>query len=526
MYINHKKNLDLMHVSKRFIMYMVTSIYIKILNARLTKSSSLYVTILYAVLMCIIVSSFTIACAPSYRSVDYDIKINKKIKSTRICMPQQKSERWAVVVGIDDYQDPRISSLKGASHDAWSFYHYLASRNGGNIPASHRIILLNWQATRANLEYAFGQFLTRACPQDSIYIYFAGHGTPEPQRANEAFLLTHDTQLDNLVGTAISMRQLPRFLSWRAGQTGQLMMFVDACHAGQLQFPGQRGIVMDEQEDEQGFITERSNSVHKQIHSLSEAEPNWNLFAAASAKQVAVEARTQCPYSKWDYQGGLFTCSLLQALSGSADINQDGQLKAKELYQFVTHQVDKQTKGAQRPQWSGQQLQAEAEAEAEEQSGPHKPQSSHGMTMNLPTIKGLIRVPSIPSYLIKKPRSGPSPIAWSMIGSTLVSAGFTGYLVDQTNQHAADVATNLNGISSYEVDQQYRSRYNDSKTQSYIAMGITGGFALTSLGIWAYDYWSQRKSGKKIWFTIAPTKQTAFQIAKKQPTHAAFKSKE
>lgn len=512
-----------MHASKRCIVCVIT----KILTTRLTKRLSSYARFLYAtytVLMCIIVSSFMIACAPSYRSVDYDIKINNQIKSTRICMPQQKSERWAVVVGIDDYQDPRISSLKGASHDAWSFYHYLASKNGGNIPASQRIILLNWQATRANLEYAFGQFLTRACPQDSIYIYFAGHGTPEPQRANEAFLLTHDTQLDNLVGTAISMRQLPRFLSWRAGQTGQLMMFVDACHAGQLQFPGQRGIVMDEQEDEQGFITERSNSVHQQIHSLSKAEPNWNLFAAASAKQVAVEARSQCPYSKWDYQGGLFTCSLLQALSGSADINQDGQLKAKELYQFVTHQVDKQTKGAQRPQWSGQQLQASPENE--EQSGPHKPQSSHGMTMNLPTIKGLIRIPSIPAYLIKKPRSGPSPVAWSMIGSTLVSAGLTGYLVDQTNQNAADVSTNLNGISSYEVDQQNRSRYNDSKTKSYIAMGITGGFALTSLGLWAYDYWSQRKRGKKLWFTIAPTKQTAFKIPKKSPTHTALQLKE
>ena len=188
-----------------------------------------------------------LACSSSFRSVVNPIETHKSRQVQRLCLPQQAAQKWAVVVGIDKYKDSGIPNLQGASHDAWSFYHYLSSPKGGKVSAKRRLLLLNWQATRANLEYALGQFLANACPQDTIYVYFAGHGAPEPNRADEAFLLVHDTQLNNLVGTAISMRQLPKFLNWRAGQAGHLMMFVDACHAGRIQFPSQRGVKMDEQ---------------------------------------------------------------------------------------------------------------------------------------------------------------------------------------------------------------------------------------------------------------------------------------
>ncbi len=40
----------------------------------------------------------------------------------------------AVVVGVNQYQDERISDLQGAASDAWAFYHYLASPAGGGLP--------------------------------------------------------------------------------------------------------------------------------------------------------------------------------------------------------------------------------------------------------------------------------------------------------------------------------------------------------------------------------------------------------
>ena len=460
-------------------------------------------------LMVLIVTSALLAlgCASaSYRAVE-TIDMSSSEASPRLCTAQQKGERWAVVVGIDTYQDSKITPLNGATHDAWAFYHYLSSPHGGRVALDKRLILLNWQATRANLEKAFGQFLSRACPQDTIYIYFAGHGAPEPDRASEAFLLTYDTQLDNLVGTAISMRQLPRFLSWRAGQAGRLMMFVDACHSGALQFSGQRGIKMDEQRDESGFASKRSESVHGQLNDLSKSEPKWDLFAAASSTQVAVEAKGDlCPYSEWDYKGGLFTCALLKALSGDADQDRDGQVESRELFTFVTHDVDQKSQGAQRPQWSGRGVEAPQDPTAPEGTSTPKGSPLKGLDQSaLPSISGQINIPKIPSYLLKRPTSGPSTLTWSALGSTVLTSGVATYFMSQADSSASNISNNALGVSSYEVDRQQRVEYQAQKDNAMIALSVTGGLALTSIGLWIYDYASQRSSREARWFTLKPS---------------------
>ena len=162
--------------------------------------------------------------------------------TTQVCDVNIPAKAWAVVAGINFYQDSRIPDLEGAVDDAWNFYHYLVSPQGARFEPSQVRLLLNEQATRSGIEDALGQFLTAACPQDKVVIYFAGHGAPEPNRPQEAFLLVHDTSLDSMVSSAISMSQLPKFLQWRTGNTAQLLMLIDACHSGNIQFPNSRGV--------------------------------------------------------------------------------------------------------------------------------------------------------------------------------------------------------------------------------------------------------------------------------------------
>ena len=152
--------------------------------------------------------------------------------NARVCDAKSPSQSWAVVAGINFYQDERIPDLEGAVDDAWNFYHYLVSERGAKFEPKQVKLLLNEEATRSGIEDALGQFLTAACPQDKVVIYFAGHGAPEPSRPEEAFLLVHDTSLDSMVSSAVSMSQLPKFLQWRTGSTAQLLMLIDACHSG------------------------------------------------------------------------------------------------------------------------------------------------------------------------------------------------------------------------------------------------------------------------------------------------------
>ena len=125
--------------------------------------------------------------------------------SIQRCVATAPSRPWAVVIGVNAYQDPRIPDLEGAVLDAWNVYHYLISPLGGKIDQRHARLLLNEEATKENVEEALGQFLRGSCPQDLITIYFAGHGAPEPDDPDEPFLLLHNTRLDAMVSTAIAI---------------------------------------------------------------------------------------------------------------------------------------------------------------------------------------------------------------------------------------------------------------------------------------------------------------------------------
>ena len=194
-----------------------------------------------------------------YTGNRYVMPIESKQTQNR-CQTQQTTKSWAVIAGINFYQDERIPDLKGAVNDAWNFYHYLVSPQGARFDPNQVRLLLNEQATRAGIEDALGQFLTAACPQDKVVIYFAGHGAPEPERPEEAFLLMHDPNLDSMVSSAVSMSQLPKFLQWRTGQAAELLMLIDACHSGNIKFPNQRGVSATSLQSTQLGLSEQKRS--------------------------------------------------------------------------------------------------------------------------------------------------------------------------------------------------------------------------------------------------------------------------
>ena len=266
---------------------------------------------------------------------------------TVACATDLAPRMWGVVVGVNFYNDRRIPDLRGAVNDAWAFYHFLASPAGGAVPRGRLRLLLNDQATRQSVEGALGNFLAGACPRDKVIIYFAGHGAPEPGRPDEAFLLVHDTNLDNMVGSAVSMSRLPDFLAWRAGGAGRLLMLVDACHAGNIAFPGARGFTP------KTVALSRSKSVAGGLDRLVTSRPGWGAVSATAPEQTAGESSEACVLGGRPYKGGVFTCHLIEALAGAADTDRDGSVTLRELFAHVRQHVSEDTGGAQVPQESG-----------------------------------------------------------------------------------------------------------------------------------------------------------------------------
>jgi len=144
------------------------------------------------------------------------IKKPASVKPKKVVQPEKKpfkrqeilsvSQRWAVVVGISDYDDSRIPSLRYAAADARIFYDWLTSPQGGRYAPSRVKLLLNKKATGNNIKNALFVWLKRAIEEDLVIIYFAGHGSPEsPDSPNNLFLLPYDTQYDNIATTGFPM---------------------------------------------------------------------------------------------------------------------------------------------------------------------------------------------------------------------------------------------------------------------------------------------------------------------------------
>src|SRR6185295_4769091 len=79
---------------------------------------------------------------------------------------------WALLVGIDDYQN--APKLETAVKDVTGIRDVLVTRYGFSLEKI--TMLINGRATRTNIEHQLYNFSQLTKPDDSILIYYAGHG--------------------------------------------------------------------------------------------------------------------------------------------------------------------------------------------------------------------------------------------------------------------------------------------------------------------------------------------------------------
>ena len=237
---------------------------------------------------------------------------------------------WAVVVGISEYENKAIPSLHFADADAGAFADFLRKPEGGGFQPDHMRVLINKEATLANVKIAFVEFLSQAIDKDLVIIFFAGHGAPDPARPANLFFLTHDTDPSRLGTTAYPMWDM-RTLLERQLSAKRIVVFSDACHSG--------GISSDFAT--RGVNTTESNSINQYLADLARTKEGIVMFTASAAGEVSQELP--------DLGHGVFTYYLLEGMKGEADLNNDYTVTINELMQYVEDQVKRKTKGAQNP---------------------------------------------------------------------------------------------------------------------------------------------------------------------------------
>lgn len=248
-------------------------------------------------------------------------------------------QSWAVIIGVSSYKDSRIPSLRYATSDAKSLYTWLTDAMGGRYAPSNVRLLLDEKATANNIRDALFNWLAGALEEDTVLIYYAGHGTPQsPDNPQNLYLLPSDADYDNVAATAFPMWDIETALK-RFIKAKKVIIIGDACHAG--------GVGQSFDMARRASRSVEVNPISTSFQSLSAIGDGICVISAADEKQLSQEGM------EWGGGHGVFTYYLLQALYGQADYNKDGSVTLGELIPYLSEQVRRATKNAQCPTVAG-----------------------------------------------------------------------------------------------------------------------------------------------------------------------------
>ncbi|HXT69652.1 MAG TPA: caspase family protein [Vicinamibacterales bacterium] len=137
-------------------------------------------------------------------------------------------KRWALVVGISRFQDPRINALKYTARDAEAVSAALKQCCEFDSVKT----LLDEAATRKNITMEIDYLAKNAEPEDLVVVYMSSHGSPENlDTAGVNYIVTYDTEVSGLYSTAYAMDDLLRALGSRI-KSERVIAFLDTCYSG------------------------------------------------------------------------------------------------------------------------------------------------------------------------------------------------------------------------------------------------------------------------------------------------------
>jgi len=131
----------------------------------------------------------------------------------------------ALIIGINDYKDKRIPDLKTAINDARSMAKLLREKYGFQVE-----LMLGRKATRSGLYHALRRLAESAKPNDSVLIYYAGHGDLDRQY-NDGWWIPVDAEASNPI-TYLDNVQVQKAM--RNMKARHVLLISDSCYSGTL----------------------------------------------------------------------------------------------------------------------------------------------------------------------------------------------------------------------------------------------------------------------------------------------------
>jgi serine/threonine-protein kinase len=230
--------------------------------------------------------------------------------------PLQDKDVWAIVIGQQQYDDSRISSLSHTEGDARAVRDALLSTH--RVPAAQ--VLFEVDATRLRLEQAIPEFLAKAPSSANLVVYFAGHGYLPA--SGVAVLATQEFDWGRMDQTGLSLRWLLDQLE--ACPAREKVLLLDTCHAGK------------------GDDLRAEPSSQQLAESLKKSS---NRPVAKTVTVIASCAEGQRGRPVADGDRGIFAQAIAAAIVGAADTDRDRQIDAGEYFAYLQSQMAQSASG-------------------------------------------------------------------------------------------------------------------------------------------------------------------------------------
>lgn len=224
----------------------------------------------------------------------------------------------ALVIGVANY--PNIGQLPDiVLKDATDLASILTSREHCGYPTGKVDVLLDENATAANIRLALQRLGEAAIEEDTVVVFFSGHGgIIERSGVQRAYVLPYDFDIRCIEETAIDCDEVTNLL--RKIRARRLLVLLDACHSGGA--AELKGALSD--------ASVRSGLDEKTYERLAEGTGRV-LISSSRTEEVSLILHGM--------KNSLFTHYLLDGLKGMGTAASASEIRVFDLFDYISENV-------------------------------------------------------------------------------------------------------------------------------------------------------------------------------------------
>jgi energy-coupling factor transporter ATP-binding protein EcfA2 len=232
------------------------------------------------------------------------------------------SQNLAFVIGVSNYTDSGISTLKNPLHDVQLIAEKLTKQGFNVSPLIDPTTEDMW---------LFLDKMKAACqsPDIRVVIYYAGHGIQEDGAMGLKGYLVPKNARNGDISTYIPMQNFAETLNELKAR--HVLLVLDCCFAGTFRFATKRDILR---------IGKKQEQLTRQYYDMFTQEPSRKVLTSTSARQKAFD------HIELGDNNSPFAQLLAQAIDGAADVSGDKLVTSAELQSYLKNELTQLSKSA------------------------------------------------------------------------------------------------------------------------------------------------------------------------------------